>query len=375
MSVQDDLRSVSFLDLAPTTAAVQSEVMDRWSEIMDTGAFVGGAAVSSFEERWARYCGVRHAVGVANGTDALELTFRALGLGAGDEVLVPANSFVATAEAVVLAGARPRFVDVDARTLLMDAETVRDAVTPRTRAIVVVHLYGHMPDMDALCMVARDHDLFVVEDAAQAHGARWQARAAGSWGTTGCFSFYPGKNLGAFGDAGAIVTDDDLLAELARSLRDHGRSAGSHYEHAHLGVNSRLDAVQAAVLEAKLRLLDDWNDERRSLWSLYDEVLDPEVVSLVTPLDGCSAVHHLAVIRVLDRNEVRRQLSTVGIKTSAHYPVPIHRMAPFRRYADRPLPNVERAAAEVMSLPLYPGLPPEHVEYVCDRLHRVLRGG
>ena len=232
---------IQFLDLQSMNAEVWPEVSAKWQTLFASGGFIGGDVVEEFERSWARYCGTRHAIGVGNGTDALALTLRALGLKRDDEVILPANTFVATAEAVVLAGATPRFADVCPDTLLLTPENVRAALTPRSRVLVVVQLYGHVADMDALTAFAAEAGLLIVEDAAQAHGARWRDGRAGSFGVAGCFSFYPGKNLGAAGDAGAVVTDDDALAERLRVLRDHGRS-GSHHAHIEVGTNSRLDA-------------------------------------------------------------------------------------------------------------------------------------
>ena len=256
---------IPFLDVAAMTREVRDAVDPAWRSVLASSRFIGGEIVEQFEAEWAAYCGVGHAVGVANGTDALQLTLTALGIGPGDEVIVPANTFVATAEAVVLAGAIPRFADVCPDTLLLTPGCLEAAITSRTRAVIVVHLYGQMPDMTALCQAADAAGIAVIEDAAQAHGAAWRGQRAGSIGVAGCFSFYPGKNLGAFGDAGAVVTADGGLAGRIKVLRDHGRSAGSHYQHEQVGTNSRLDALQAAVLSAKLTRLEAWNTARRSI--------------------------------------------------------------------------------------------------------------
>lgn len=362
---------VPFLDLSGMTADVREEVTAGWSELLDSGAFIGGTAVARFEQDWAAFCGTRHAVGVANGTDALHLTFRALGIGAGDEVVVPANTFVATAEAVVLAGARPRFADVDPDTLLITPETLEAAMTPAVRAVAVVHLYGQMPDMEGLLTTAARLGIDVVEDAAQAQGATRGEARAGAHGVAGCFSFYPGKNLGAFGDAGAVVTSDDRLAETLLSLRDHGRAGSGHYDHGLLGLNSRLDAVQAVVLAAKLRHLDAWNAARADLMAVYRDLLDPDVAPLVGRLQGGRGVHHLAVTRVLDRARVREELAEAGVATGIHYPTPCHLMTPYAGYADGPLPVAESAAAQVLSLPLYPHLRVGDVERVAKTVNAI----
>jgi dTDP-4-amino-4,6-dideoxygalactose transaminase len=366
--------SIPFLDLTDVTEAVRDEVMQEWRGVLDSRAFVGGPAVASFERRFAAFCRTRQAVGTANGTDALQLAFRALGLGPGDEVVVPANTFVATAEAVVLAGARPRFADVDPETLLLSPDTLEAALTPATRAVAVVHLYGQMADMPALLSTAALGDLLVVEDAAQAHGATWAGSPAGSFGDAGCFSFYPGKNLGGFGDAGAVVTDDAGVAETVRSMRDHGRVAGGHHEHGVLGTNSRLDTLQAVVLDAKLRRLDAWNAARRRLANAYRELLDPEVARVVEELPGSQGVHHLMVVRVRERDRVRRVLAEHGVGTGIHYPTPCHLMAPFAAYRDGPLPVAELASGEVLSLPLYPSLSMADVERVAAMVNEAAAG-
>lgn len=360
---------VPFTDLAAMTREVRATIDQNWSQLLETSAFIGGQAVEEFEQAWADYCGVAHAVGVANGTDALQLTLTALGIGAGDEVVVPANTFVASAEAVVLAGATPRFADVDPETLLLTAADLEAAITPRTRAVLVVHLYGQMADMDALCRTAADAGVVLIEDAAQAHGATWNGRRAGSFGRAGSFSFYPGKNLGAFGDAGAIVTGDAVLAERIKRLRDHGRARGSRYSHVVVGTNSRLDAVQAVVLTAKLARLDAWNDARRSIAARYRAAFASGPARFVCEAAGARGVHHLAVIRVPGRDSVQERLTAVGIESGIHYPIACHRQDPYRRYADGPLPVSEAAAADVLSLPMFPHMTDAQVNAVCDAVH------
>lgn len=365
------LKPLPFLDLSRMSDEVREEVLAGWAELTRTGQFVGGDAVTRFEEDWAAFCGTRFAVGVANGTDALHLALRALDIGPGDEVVVPANTFVATAEAVVLAGARPRFADVDEDTLLVTPEAIEAAVTPATRAVIVVHLYGQMPDMEAIGAVAERHGLQIVEDAAQAQGAAWRGRRAGSVGTVGCFSFYPGKNLGAFGDAGAVVTSDPAVDARIRSLRDHGRAGSGHYQHDGFGMNSRLDAVQAVVLSAKLRRLEAWNASRRELYNRYWELVDPAVAKLVTQVPEATGVVHLAVARVLERDRVREDLAAAGIATGIHYPTPCHLSPAYTEYADRPLPVAEEAAGQLVSLPMFPHLTSVDVARVAEALNAV----
>jgi dTDP-4-amino-4,6-dideoxygalactose transaminase len=366
---------IPFLDLAAQTAEVESEVRRGWSDVLQSSRFVGGEHVVRFEESWAAYCGTATAVGVANGTDALVLALRALDIGPGDEVVVPSNTFVATAEAVVLAGAVPRFADVDPDTLVMTAQTLKEAVRPRTRAAIAVHLFGQMADMDELTRTASEMGIEIIEDAAQAQGARWRGSPAGSIGRVGCFSFYPGKNLGAFGDAGALVTSDEDLAVRLRSLRDHGRGEGGHYNHVAVGTNSRLDALQAVVLSAKLKRLDGWNAARRELVARYRDQLANTGARLVSESDDSYAVYHLAVAQVDDRDAVIAELAARGVATGIHYPTPCHLSGPYEPYADQPLPVVEAAAGRILSLPLFPHMTDGQVDSVCRRLDQVLRGG
>jgi dTDP-4-amino-4,6-dideoxygalactose transaminase len=364
---------IRFLDLRPQTAEVQEEVEFGWAQVLESSAFVGGELVERFESEWAAYCGTSDSIGVGNGTDALQLSLRALDLGPGDEVIVPSNTFVATAEAVVMSGAAPRFADVDPDTLLLTAQTMKEAMTDRTKAVIAVHLYGQMPDMDELTQASADLGIDVIEDAAQAHGATWRGRRAGSIGRVGCFSFYPGKNLGAFGDAGAIVTSDGTLAERLRSMRDHGRVAGHHYAHGSVGTNSRLDALQAVVLTAKLRPLDGWNDRRRRVVDRYRQRLPQSIAVMVSEAVGARSVYHLAVARVSSRDDVRAELLASGIQTGIHYPTPCHVIPAYRRYSDHQLPVVEAAASRILSLPLGPHMTDEEVDVVCTTLRSIGR--
>lgn len=361
---------VPFTDLPAATAEVKAAVAGAWQQLLDTGAFIGGEAVDRFEKAWADYCGTSHAVGVANGTDAIRLTLTALGIGAGDEVIVPANTFIASAAAVVHAGATPRFADVDPATLLLNPQTLQAAVTKATRAVLIVHLYGQIPDMDALARTAGEAGLVIIEDAAQAHGATWRGRPAGSLGRAGCFSFYPAKNLGAFGDAGAVVTSDAELAERIRCLSDHGRVPGSHHRHELIGTNSRLDALQAAVLTAKLAKLDDWTQARRAIAARYRAAFTGSPVRLIDELPPAHGAYHLAVARVHHRETLRDRLAAMGIHTGIHYPVPCHQQPPYRRYAAAHLPAAEQAAREIVSLPIFPHMTDGQTTRVCNAVHR-----
>jgi dTDP-4-amino-4,6-dideoxygalactose transaminase len=307
--------SVPFLDLAAVHRPLHGDLTRALHEVIDSSAFIGGPHVERFEHAWAQRCGRRHGVGVANGTDAIALALRALGIGPGDEVVVPANTFVATAEAVLHVGARPRFVDVDARTLLMTPSHLAAAITPATAAVVVVHLFGQVAEMDGVLDVARRAGLAVIEDAAQAHDATRDGRPAGSFGDAAAFSFYPGKNLGALGDAGMVVTDDASVAEQIRSLGNHGRAAGAHHLHTDLGLNSRLDGMQAAALNVKLGHLAEWTEGRRLAADAYAAAWAeaPELPVEPVRVDprGESA-HHLYVVRVPHRQRVIEGLRWQG---------------------------------------------------------------
>jgi dTDP-4-amino-4,6-dideoxygalactose transaminase len=366
--------NIPFTDLAAMTGDVWPAIERDYMKCLLNGSYVGGSPVRSFEEAWAPYCGARHAVGVANGTDALQLALTALGIGPGDEVIVPANTFIASVAAVIHAGATPRFADVSDETLLLTPLTLKAAITPATRAVIVVHLYGQMPDMDGLLAVADDEGLVVIEDAAQAHGAEWAGRRAGSLGAVGCFSFYPAKNLGAFGDAGAIVTSRLEIADRVRALANHGRAHGSaHYEHEFVGVNSRLDTLQAIALSGKLAFLEEWTTRRIALAARYRAQLRDLDLGQVAVDPLARHVYHLFVVRVANRPLIQAELERLGIHTGVHYPVPCHLQPPMRRYADGPLPTTERAAQELLSLPLFPHMTEIQVDAVCDAFGDILR--
>jgi len=364
--------AIPFSDLGGTTAEIRAEVEAGWRELLDSNAWVGGAVVDRFEQAWAEYCRTDHAIGVANGTDALHLVLRGLGIGAGDEVIVPANTFIATAEAVVLAGARPRFVDVDPDSLLLTPEALDAAVNSSTAAVLPVHLYGHMADIAGLGAVARRHGIALIEDAAQAHGAARDGIRAGSAGTAACFSFYPGKNLGAFGDGGAVTTDDRALAATVRSLANHGRSDEDRYHHPNIGTNSRLDALQAVVLRAKLARLDEWTRRRRGIVAAYRERVTGLPLRLVEPEPGVDSAWHLLVARVAERDRVRADLAELGVQTGIHYPVPCHEQGAYSQWADGPYRVASRTAKQLVSLPLHPHMTVAEVDAVVEALAKVL---
>ncbi len=367
--------AVPFLDLVEINAPFRAEFEAMFGAALTSGRFVGGEPVERFEQDFADYVERRHAVGVANGTDALELTLRGLGVGVGDEVIVPTNTFVATIEAIIAAGATPRLVDVDPGTLLLTPDIAMAATTARTAAIVVVHLFGQVADLGALSAVAQREGLALIEDAAQAHGARWLGAPVGQDSDAATFSFYPGKNLGALGDGGMVVTDDEALAAFVRSAANHGRTPDDANRHVVLGRNSRLDSIQASFLSLKLQRLDEHNARRRDAAQRYVELLGrDETVCLLDHDDRSTSVHHLFPVRVEDRDTVRSELQERGIATGIHYPVPCHRQPAYERLSPGVLPVAEDAASRLMSLPMSPTLTIENVERVCSELTNVTRG-
>jgi len=343
-------------------------------EVCARGDFILGQAVTAFEESFAEYIGVRNCVGVASGTDALHLILRALGIGNGDEVILPANTFIATAQAVSYAGATPVLVDCDERTALIDPTKIESAITVRTKALLPVHLYGQPADMERISVIASRHNLFVIEDAAQAHGGAYKGRKCGSLGIASGFSFYPGKNLGAYGDGGAVVTNDDGLAQEIRLLRNWGSTV--KYVHRRLGYNSRLDTLQAAVLNVKLPHLDEWNFRRNELAKIYRQVLSgmPENVGLLQVAESTTMhPYHLFVVRLLahDRDLVLRELQQSGIGAGVHYPIPIHLQEAYAGIgkAVGSFPVTELFSREILSLPLCPYLLDSEAEAVLEVLH------
>lgn len=367
------MNRIPFTDLAAQAREVWPSIETEYQACLLGGGYVGGPAVEAFEHAWAAYCGAAHAVGVGNGTDALELTLAALGVGAGDEVIVPSTTFIASPAAVVRAGAAPRFADVSEDTLLLTPDTLSAAVTSRTRAVIVVHLYGQMPDMAGLLAVANERGIPVIEDAAQAHGAEWAGQRAGSFGAAACFSFYPTKNLGAFGDAGAVVTSDPDLALRVRALANHGRAGGSsHYEHEAVGSNSRLDALQAIVLLAKMSRLEAWTERRIALAARYRDRLPAAGLKLTDVAEQARHVYHLFAVRAAMRAELAAGLACRGIETGVHYPLPCHLQPPMRGFATGPLPVAERAASEVLSLPMFPHMTDGQVDAICEAVAEIV---
>ncbi|HEX4722255.1 MAG TPA: DegT/DnrJ/EryC1/StrS family aminotransferase [Pseudonocardiaceae bacterium] len=366
------MTDIPLVDLAAAHRQVAEEVAAGWAQVLERTAFINGPQVAAFEREYADYLGVAHCVGVGSGTDALELALRASGIGRGDECVLPANTFIATAEAVARAGATPILVDCQADTGLIDPFAVADAVGPRTKAILPVHLYGQPAAVEQIRPLAAG--AAVIEDAAQSQGARRHGSVTGTLGDAAATSFYPGKNLGAYGDAGAVLTSDDNLARNIRLLRDHGSER--RYEHPTLGFNSRLDTLQAVVLSAKLRRLDGWNDDRRKAAERYHELLaDVPRVERPVVAEGNEPVWHLYVVLVPERDKVLRTLHENGIGAGIHYPTPIHRTGAFADlgYEAGAFPNTERRAARQLSLPIFPEITAAQQERVAEVLTGALK--
>jgi dTDP-4-amino-4,6-dideoxygalactose transaminase len=365
---------VPFVDLAWQAAQIADEVDAGFAAVIARTAFIDGPDVAAFETEFAAACEVPHAIGVANGTDAIELALRALDIGPGHEVILPANTFIATAEAVVRAGATPVLVDCDADSHLIDTDAVAGALTERTRAVVPVHLYGQIAPMERISSALADRpDVVVVEDAAQSQGARRNGRPMGGWGVAAATSFDPGKNLGAYGDAGAVLTTDTAVADRVRLLRAHGSPA--KYVHEVVGWNSRLDTLQAVVLRAKLRRLEEWNELRRAAAERYAELLgDVDEVALPTTLDGNEHVWHLYVVRIANRDAVADHLRDAGVASGIHYPTPIHLTAAFASlgYGAGAFPVSEAVTGQILSLPMFPGITAEQQERVAEALRKAL---
>jgi dTDP-3-amino-3,4,6-trideoxy-alpha-D-glucose transaminase len=361
------IEQVPLLRLDPADPAMLAELLDVVERVASTASFTLGTELAAFEEEFAAYCETDHAIGVSSGTEALVLALKALGVGPGDEVIVPANSFIASAEAVSLAGATPRLVDVDPETHLITADAVKDAIGPRTRCVIPVHLMGSTVDMAPIVALARDAGLYVVEDCAQAHGARYDGQRVGTFGDLGAFSFYPTKNLGAWGDGGAVITADPEIADRVRLLRSHGE--GPRYHHSVVGTTARLDALQAALLRVKLRRLDDWNEDRRRVGAALRAGLagtSLELPALASP-DG-DHVYHLFIVRSDRRESLRAFLGERMIATAVHYPIPIHRTGAYAELGmgEGSLPVTERLAERICTLPLSPLMSDEEIERVVS---------
>jgi dTDP-3-amino-3,4,6-trideoxy-alpha-D-glucose transaminase len=366
-TAQDTFTRIPILRLDQADPELLEELLEVVSRVAHAGAFTMGAELEAFEAEFAAYCETEHSVGVSSGTEAIVLALKALGVRPGDEVIVPANSFIASAEGVSLAGATPRLVDVDPHTHLLTAEAAEAAIGPRTRGVIPVHLMGSTVDMRPLMEVARAAGLWVVEDCAQAHGARVDGQRVGTFGDVGCFSMYPTKNLGAWGDAGAIVTAEPELAKQVMLLRSHGEQP--RYHHRMVGTTARLDALQAALLRVKLRRLEGWNDDRRRIGSMLREGLADTSLELPAPASANGDhVYHLFITRTKRREELRAFLDERGVSTAVHYPIPIHRTEAYAELGlgEGSLPVAERLAEEICTLPLFPTMSEEQVEQVIE---------
>ena len=364
---------VPFVDLNAQYLAIKDELNEAISEIIESKAFILGPAVRKFERNFAEFCGARYAVGVSNGTDAIRIALRVVGVSPGDEVITVPNSFIATIEPITNLGAKVVFVDVSPDTYTMDVAQLEEKITGRTKAILPVHLYGQPADMDPIMEIAERYGIAVIEDAAQAHGAEYNGRRAGTLGDMACFSFYPGKNLGAYGDAGAIVTNNEEYAGIATMMRNHGRKA--KYEHEMEGYNHRMDGIQGAILNVKLKYLDDWNRARQAHARLYDELLGRVGgVKTLRVMERATCVYHLYVIEVDDRDKLRERLGEKGIATGIHYPIPLHLQPAYRHLgmAEGSFPVTEKAASRLLSLPMYPELTDKMIEYVCENIKTVV---
>ena len=363
--------TIPFVDLKPQYLAIQDEVDAAIRSVVESARFVGGPELEAFEQEFAAYCDADFAIGVGNGTDALELALQALGIGPGDEVITQANSFMATASAIVRVGAKPVFVDIDPDTYTIDPQQIEAAITPQTKAIIPVHLYGQPADMNPINEIAQRRKIYVVEDAAQAHGAKYEGKRVGSLGHMACFSFYPGKNLGAYGDGGAITSNDAGLIERITQLREHGRT--TKYEHAVVGSNSRLDALQAAVLRVKLRHLDHWSEQRQQVAKWYTDRLAGGAVETPTIRAGSSHVFHLFVVETNNRKALAKSLDCAGVATGIHYPLPLHLQPALANLniTGEALQRTELSAHRILSLPMFPELSQQQVERVVNVIEQV----
>jgi len=356
-------REIPFFNFKREHAEIQQEISEAVERVCDSGWFVLGDEVAAFEREFSRYVGAKYGIGVNSGSDALFLALKALGIDENSEVITVSHTFVSTVDSVVRCGAKPVFVDVEPDTYCIDTAKIEEKITERTKAILPVHLYGHPAHVDQVLEIAKQYSLAVVEDACQAHGAEYNRKKVGSLGDAGCFSFYPVKNIGAYGDGGMVTTNDRSLAERVRALRNYGQS--EKYHHDLIGINSRLDELQAAVLRVKLPRLDEWNQKRRRIAQLYKEILEQTDVVLPTERTYANHVYHLFVIRLAARDNCQRFLRKSGIQTQIHYPIPVHKQKAYAAFEDvKDLSVAQTICGEILSLPLYPSLTDEEVAYV-----------
>lgn len=357
---------IQLVDLQAQYRLIKNEIDHAIQKVIDHGGFILGPEVSEFEKNFADFCGTSHCIGVASGTDAIHLILRALEIGSGDEVIIPAFTFIASALGISQAGASPVLVDVNEKDALINPDLIENSITPKTKAIMPVHLYGRCSNMDEIKTIAKKHHLYVIEDAAQAHGATYKGKNAGSLGHAAAFSFYPGKNLGAYGDAGAVTTSDHGLAERLILLRNWGSRVKYHHEET--GLNSRLDTIQAAILNVKLKYLESWNKQRRKLAKLYDQLL-PEFGQPENNAENL-AIYHIYAIKIKNRDEVIKKLVSKGIGAGIHYPFPIHQLKAYQYLDDKSFPQAEKWATEELSLPIFPELTEEQIYYISQSLSK-----
>jgi dTDP-4-amino-4,6-dideoxygalactose transaminase len=375
MQTLDTILTVPFVDLKAQYESIKPAIDAAMAAVIKDTAFIGGPFVKEFEEGFAKYCGVSHTVGLANGTDALFIALRTLGVGPGDEVITVANSFIATSEAIKMAGAQVVFVDMNPVTYTIDVDRIEAKITSKTKAIIPVHLYGQPADMDPIRALAKKHSLFVIGDAAQAHGATYKGTPIAQLADITCFSFYPGKNLGAYGDAGALVTDNAAWAAAGRMLANHGRT--KKYDHDWEGVNSRLDGLQAAILGVKLRHIENWTERRRANAALYNDALKGSGVVTPRELPDVRAVYHLYIVRVPNgrREALAEHLKANGIQTGIHYPIALPYLNAYRYlgHSEADFPEALKASGEILSLPMFPELTPEQIAYTASQVASFLR--
>ncbi len=364
------LQRIPLVNLGRQIERLRSDLVAAFEAVLDTRGFIKGPHVTAFEAAFAQAIGAPEVIGCANGTAALSLALEAAGIGPGDEVIVPALTFIATGEAVCHVGATPVFCDIDPANGAIDPADLERRITPKTKAVIPVHLYGTPVDMDAVMAIATAHRLLVIEDCAQAHLATHKGRSVGTIGDAGAFSFFPGKNLGALGDAGAVSVSNPALAERIRKLADHGRL--SKYEHDIIGYNQRLDGLQAAMLSVKLPHLQSWTERRQAVARYYDSRLGPAGIEIITPPPGATSVYHLYVIKVKDRPRVMEALAALGVETGVHYPCPLHLQPAFQHLRGDPLPHAERASEQSLSLPLCGEITDDEAAYVCDQVLEVM---
>ena len=362
---------VPYFDLTAQYHDLRDEIREAIDRVCNKAAFILGEEVERFECAFADYCGVKHCIGLNSGTSALHLALLAAGIGPGDEVITTANTFIATAEAISYTGATPVFADIDPATANIDPAKIQAAITKKTRAIIPVHLYGRPANLGAIMNIAQNHGLLLIEDACQAHGASYEGKRVGGFGHSAVFSFYPGKNLGAYGEGGALTTNDDEVAKVVRALRSHGET--TRYIHKYLGYNYRMDGFQAAVLNVKLKRLDEWTLKRQAFSSLYRQLLADAQVYLPQDSPEADCVYHLFVAYVDNRDQVRKSLEERGVQTAVHYPIPVHLQEAFAHlgYKEGSLPSTERACKQVLSMPLFPEMTAEQVQYAASSLSEV----